>query len=51
MEVGLEVNAEETKYILLCRHQNAGHIHDINIANRVCENVAQLKIFGNDSNK
>jgi hypothetical protein len=26
MEVGLEVNAEENKYILLSRHQNADKI-------------------------
>jgi hypothetical protein len=29
--VGLEVNAEETKYILLSPHQNAGQYHDIKI--------------------
>jgi hypothetical protein len=28
-EVGLEVNAEKTKYMLLSRHQNAGKIHSI----------------------
>jgi hypothetical protein len=28
MEVGLEVNAEKTKYMLLSRHQNAGQNHD-----------------------
>jgi hypothetical protein len=28
-EVGLEVNAEETKYMLLSRHQNAGQNHNI----------------------
>jgi hypothetical protein len=30
-EVGLEVNAEKTKYMLLSRHQNALQNHDINI--------------------
>jgi hypothetical protein len=45
-EVGLEVNAEKTKYMLLSRHQNAGQIHDIKIANRCFENVAQFKYFG-----
>jgi hypothetical protein len=29
-EVGLEVNTEETKYILLSPHQNAGQNHDVN---------------------
>jgi hypothetical protein len=32
-EVGLEVNAVQTKYMLLSHHQNAGQNHDINIAN------------------
>jgi hypothetical protein len=40
-EVGLEVNTEETKYMLLSRHQNVGQNHDIKIANRCFENVAQ----------
>jgi hypothetical protein len=31
-EVGLEVNAEKTKYMLLSRHQNAGQNHEIKIA-------------------
>jgi hypothetical protein len=34
MEVGLEVNTEKTKYMLLSHHQNAGHNHDIKIGNR-----------------
>jgi hypothetical protein len=42
-EVGLEVNAEETKYILLSRHQNAGQNHNIKITNRYFENVAHFK--------
>jgi hypothetical protein len=45
-EVGLEANAEKTPYILLSRHQNAGQNHDIKIANRSFENVAQLKYLG-----
>jgi hypothetical protein len=32
-EVGLEVNTEKIKYILLSRHQNAGKNHDIKAAN------------------
>jgi hypothetical protein len=28
-EIGLEVNTEKTKYMLLFRHQNAGQDHDI----------------------
>jgi hypothetical protein len=33
-EVGLEVNAEKTEYMLLSCHQNAGQNNDIKIANR-----------------
>ena len=33
-EVGVEVDTEETKYMLLSRLQNAGQNHDINIENR-----------------
>jgi hypothetical protein len=42
-EVGLEVNAEKTKCMLLSHHQNAGQTHDMKIANGCCENVAQFK--------
>jgi hypothetical protein len=45
-EVGLEVNTEITKYMLLSSHQNAGQNHDIKIANRYFENVAQFKYLG-----
>jgi hypothetical protein len=41
-EVGLEVNAEKTKYMLLSRHQNAGQNHDIKTANRSFENMAHF---------
>jgi hypothetical protein len=32
--------------MLLSRHRNAGQNHDIKIANRCFENVAQLSYFG-----
>jgi hypothetical protein len=38
-EVGLEVNTEKTKYMLLSPHQN----HDIKVGNRCSENGAQLE--------
>jgi hypothetical protein len=44
--VGLEVNVEKSKYMLLSRQQNAGQNHDIQIVNRSFENVARLKHFG-----
>jgi hypothetical protein len=46
MEVGLEINAEKTKYMLLSRHQNAGENRDMEIANRSFENVSQIKHLG-----
>jgi hypothetical protein len=42
-KVCLKVNAEKTKYMLLSHHQNAGQNHNITIANRTFENVAQFK--------
>jgi hypothetical protein len=45
-EVGLEVNAEKSKYVLLSRHQNAGQNHYIKIGNRCFENVAQFSYLG-----
>jgi hypothetical protein len=42
-EVGLGVNAGKTKYMLLFRHQNAGQNHNIKVANRSFQNVAQIK--------
>jgi hypothetical protein len=47
-EVGLEANAEKTKYtsmLLSCR-QNAGQNHNIKIGDRFFENVAQFKYLG-----
>jgi hypothetical protein len=43
MEVGLEINVEQTKYMLLSRYQNVGQNCDIKIANRSFENVSQFK--------
>jgi hypothetical protein len=34
-EVGLEVNAEKTKYMLMSRHQNAGQNHNIKTVNKM----------------
>jgi hypothetical protein len=45
-EVSMEVNTEENKYMLLSLHQNAGQNHDIKIANRCFENVAQFRYLG-----
>jgi hypothetical protein len=45
-EVGLEINIEKTKYMLLSHHQNVGQNRDIEIANRSFENVSQFKYLG-----
>jgi hypothetical protein len=45
-EVGLEINVEKTKYMLLSCHQNVGQNQDIKIANRSFENVSQFKYLG-----
>jgi hypothetical protein len=45
-EVGLEINVEKTKYMLLSRNQNAGQNRDIEIAYKSFENVSQLKNLG-----
>jgi hypothetical protein len=45
-EVGLEINVEKTKYMLLPRHQNAGQNRDKEIAHRSFENVSQFKYLG-----
>jgi hypothetical protein len=48
-EVGLKVNTEKTKYMLLCRHQNAGQSYDIKIANKCFENMAKFRYLGTKS--
>jgi hypothetical protein len=45
-EVGLEINVEKTKYMLLSRQQNERQNRDINIANRSFETVSQFKYLG-----
>jgi hypothetical protein len=50
-EVGLEVNAEKTKYMLLSHYQNAGQNRDIKIANTAFEKGSTVQIFENDSNR
>jgi hypothetical protein len=47
-EVGLEVNTEKTKYMLLSHHQNAGQNHDIKVllGIRSFEDVARFRYLG-----
>jgi hypothetical protein len=48
--VGPEVNAEETKCMLLSRHQNAVQNYDIKIINILLK-CGTVQIIGNDNNK
>jgi hypothetical protein len=45
-EVGLEVNPEKTKYMLMSRYQKAGQKHSINVANRSFKDEAKFKYLG-----
>ena len=42
-EIGLEVNADKTKYVVMSRDQNAGRSHDIKTDNSSFERVEELK--------
>jgi sorting nexin-29 len=45
-EIGLEVNAEKTKYMVMSQNQNAGHNHNIIIDNKSFERVEEFKYLG-----
>jgi hypothetical protein len=45
-EVGLEVNPEKTKYMLVSRCQKAGQRQGIKTGNRSFESLAKFKYFG-----
>jgi hypothetical protein len=45
-DVGLEINVERTKYMLLSRQQNVGQNRNIKIANTSFENASQFKYLG-----
>jgi hypothetical protein len=44
-EVGLEINVEKTKYMLLSHHQNVGQSPDTEIASGSFGNVSQLQLW------
>jgi hypothetical protein len=41
-ETGLEVNADKSKYMFICRDQNAGRSHNMKICNCSIEKVGQF---------
>jgi hypothetical protein len=42
-EIGLEVNADKAKYVVMSRDQNAGRSHSIKTDNRSLEKVEDFK--------
>jgi hypothetical protein len=50
-EVGLEVNIEKTKHMLMPHCQNTGHNCNIKTANRYFQGMAKLKYKGMTPNK
>jgi hypothetical protein len=45
-EVGLEVNTEKTKCMLVSRHQNSSQNQGVQVVNRSFEYVSQFKYLG-----
>jgi hypothetical protein len=45
-DVGLETNAEKTKYMNLSPYRNSGQGQNIRVSNGSFENVAKLKYLG-----
>jgi len=45
-EIGLEVSADKTKYMVMSRDQNAGRIQSVRIDNSIFERVEEFKYLG-----
>ena len=45
-EIGLDVNADKTKYMVMSRDQNAGQSHSMKTDNRYFEMVEEFKYLG-----
>jgi hypothetical protein len=45
MDIGIEINAEKTKYMIMSHHPNSGQNQNMRIANKSFEKVAQFKFL------
>jgi hypothetical protein len=45
-ETGLEVSADKTKYMVMCRDQNAGRIHSVRTDNSTFKRVEEFEYLG-----
>jgi hypothetical protein len=45
-DVGIEINAEKTKYMIMSRYPNSGQSQNIRTANESFQNVATFKYLG-----
>ena len=45
-EIGLEVSADKTKYMVMSRDQNTGQNHSVRIDNSTFERVEEFKYLG-----
>ena len=50
-EIGLEINADKTKYMIMYQDQNAGRSHSVKIDNSSIERVEEFKYVGTLTNK
>ena len=50
-EIGLEVNADKTKYMVMSRVRNAGRGHSVKTDNSSTERGGRVQISGNDDNR
>ena len=50
-EIGLEVSADKTKYMVMSRDQNAGRNHSVRINNSTLERVEEYKYLGTNLTK
>jgi hypothetical protein len=50
-EIGLEVNADKTEYMVMYRDQNAGQNHNIKTDNKSYDRVEHFKYLGTTSSK